>query len=131
MGEVLIVGDDPSIRKLLSAMLRHIGYRVVEAPTTCDATRLVRDARIGSVLLDLRLDVSIDLVQLWRRLHIDVPVIALTQLRERCVREAALSAGADRVAFKPVTLNDLARHLNGALRRRRVAATAPPAHDPR
>jgi DNA-binding response OmpR family regulator len=76
MGNILIVEDDPSIRKLVRVNLVKRGYSVSEAGDSHQAIALFQEAPVDLVLLDLMLPglSGVD-VCTWIRARSDVPII--------------------------------------------------------
>jgi two-component system KDP operon response regulator KdpE len=115
---VLVVDDEPQIRRALRTNLSVRGYRVVEAGTGQAALTSVADHHPDVVLLDLGLP-GLDGIEVLHGLRgwTDVPVIVLT-VREREVDKVeALDAGADDYVTKPFGMNELLARLRAQLRR--------------
>jgi two-component system, OmpR family, KDP operon response regulator KdpE len=118
---VLIVDDEPQIRRALDLNLGARGYEVREAVTGESALAAVRDARPDVVLLDLGLpDMDGMAVLASLREWTDVAVIVLTVRDDERSRTEAFEAGADDYVTKPFDMADLAK---------RIATVAPP-HNP-
>ncbi len=102
MGNILIVEDDPSIRKLVRVNLVKRGYTVSEAEDSHQAIALFQEVPVDLVLLDLMLPglSGVD-VCTWIRARSDVPIIVLSARLEEDLKVAALDAGADDYVTKP------------------------------
>jgi two-component system KDP operon response regulator KdpE len=122
---VLIVDDEPAIRRLLRTSLATQGYRTLEAATGAEALGLlgasVGDARdaIDVVLLDLGLP-DIDGTEVIRRVRANsaVPVVVLTSREDERSKVAALDLGADDYVTKPFGMAELMARLRAAVRHR-------------
>jgi two-component system response regulator AtoC len=115
---VLLVEDDPDARTIYATTLRHVGYRVIEAPTLNDARIAVQAFLPDAVVLDCRLPDGdgLQLVDAWRGSAMGrVPVIIVTAHRDRQDVEAAHIAGADVFLPKPCSGSMLAAHVDRVL----------------
>ena len=129
---ILLVEDDADARIIYGTTLRHVGYRVIEAPTLKDARAAVRGFLPDLVVLDCRLPDGdgLELVNTWRDEKMSrVPVIVVSAHRERQDLDAAVLAGADLFVPKPCPGDVLAAHIDRVVRRatptRRVRAPVP------
>jgi two-component system KDP operon response regulator KdpE len=116
---ILIVEDDPPIRRLLRTTLSAHDYRVLEAPTGSDALSAMRHHRPDLVLLDLGLP-DIDGQALIARIReiSPVPIVVLSSRGDEGAKVAALDAGADDYVTKPFGADELMARLRAALRHR-------------
>lgn len=123
MGNILIVEDDPSIRKLVRVNLVKRGYMVSEAEDSHQAITLFQEVPVDLVLLDLLLPglSGID-VCTWIRARSDVPIIVLSARLEEDLKVAALDAGADDYVTKPFGQEELLARVRAFLRRSYVSA---------
>ena len=127
---ILVVDDEPQIRRFLDISLRAQGY-VVEAADTGEAG-LAALATHGAdvVVLDLGLpdrdgqDILRDLRQ-WSQ----VPVIVLTVRASETEKVAALDAGANDYVTKPFGIQELMARIRAVLRVRATPQDAPPVYD--
>lgn len=115
---VLVVDDEPQIRRALRTNLTVRGYRVVEAGTGQAALTAVADHHPDVVLLDLGLP-GLDGIEVLHGLRgwTDVPVIVLTVREREADKVEALDAGADDYVTKPFGMNELLARLRAQLRR--------------
>jgi two-component system KDP operon response regulator KdpE len=120
MGNILIVEDDPSIRKLVRVNLVKRGYTVSEAEDSHQAIALFQEVQVDLVLLDLLLPglSGVD-VCTWIRARSDVPIIVLSARLEEGLKVAALDAGADDYVTKPFGQEELLARVRAFLRRSR------------
>ena len=123
MGNILIVEDDPNIRKLVRVNLVKRGYTVSEAEDSHQAMALFQEAPVDLVLLDLMLPglSGVD-VCAWMRARSDVPIVVLSARLEEDLKVAALDAGADDYVTKPFGGDELMARVRAFLRRSYVAA---------
>jgi two-component system KDP operon response regulator KdpE len=123
MGNILIVEDDPSIRKLVRVNLVKRGYTVSEAEDSHQAIALFQEVPVDLVLLDLVLPglSGVD-VCAWIRARSDVPIIVLSARLEEDLKVAALDAGADDYVTKPFGSEELLARVRAFLRRSYVSA---------
>jgi two-component system KDP operon response regulator KdpE len=122
---VLIVDDEPAIRRLLRTSLLAEGYRTEEAATGTEALRLAAQADI--LLLDLGLP-DIDGIEVVRRLRAEgaIPIVVLSAREDERGKIAALDAGADDYVTKPFGIGELMARLRAALRHRLAEQGTPP-----
>jgi len=123
MGNILIVEDDPNIRKLVRVNLVKRGYTVSEAGDSHQAIALFQEVPVDLVLLDLMLPglSGVD-VCAWIRARSDVPIIVLSARLEEDLKVAALDAGADDYVTKPFGSEELLARVRAFLRRSYVTA---------
>jgi two-component system KDP operon response regulator KdpE len=123
MGNILIVEDDPNIRKLVRVNLVKRGYTVSEAEDSQKALALFQEVPVDLVLLDLVIPglSGVD-VCAWIRARSDVPIIILSARQEEDLKVAALDAGADDYVTKPFGSEELLARVRAFLRRSYVSA---------
>ncbi|GBC87298.1 Transcriptional regulatory protein KdpE [bacterium HR12] len=126
MTRVLVVDDEPQIRRALRASLPTHGYEVVTAGTGEEAVTLAVDAAPDLVLLDLGLP-DLDGTEVIRRIRAfsDVPIIVLSVRDRQSDKVEALDAGADDYVTKPFGMEELLARLRATLRRAQPGETAP------
>jgi two-component system KDP operon response regulator KdpE len=117
---VLVVDDEPPIRKLLRAGLGTQGYDVQEAEDGRTAMGAIATARPDLVILDLGLpDISgLELLARWRSGGIVVPIVILSSRTDEAGIVQALDLGADDYVTKPFGMNELIARIRAALRHR-------------
>jgi two-component system, OmpR family, KDP operon response regulator KdpE len=120
---VLVVDDEPQIRRALSVNLSARGYDVDVAATGEEALRRAASSHPDVVLLDLGLP-GIDGTDVVRGLRgwSTAPIIVLTVRDAESDKVAALDAGADDYVTKPFGINELLARLRAALRRHQPAS---------
>lgn len=124
---VLIVEDEPQMRKFIRASLSSHGYRVLEAERAAQAVSLLTSHNPEIALLDLGLPDG-DGIELTRQLRewSRVPIIVLSARGREDDKVAALDAGADDYLTKPFGVNELLARMRVALRHARTAGAGPP-----
>ena len=116
---ILIVEDEPPIRRLLRATLAAHEHRTLEASTGAEALTALRHHRPDLVLLDLGLP-DLDGQALIGRIRelSPVPIVVLSSRGDEAAKVAALDAGADDYVTKPFGADELMARLRAALRHR-------------
>jgi len=117
---VLLVDDDPAIRRAVGAGLELEGFAVVAASGGRAALEAVARVHPAVVLLDLSMP-DLDGLEVLRRLRADgdqVPVCVLSARDEIDDRVRGLQAGADDYVVKPFALEEVVARLHALLRRR-------------
>jgi two-component system KDP operon response regulator KdpE len=114
---VLVVDDEPPIRKFLRASLTAHGFEVFEAATGREALSAVIAHRPDLVILDLGLP-DIEGVQVTRQLRewTKIPILILSVREHESEKIAALDAGADDYLTKPFGIGELLARMRVALR---------------
>ena len=126
---ILIVDDEPAIRRLLRTSLKSHDYEVLEAESGADAIKGVRTERPDAVVLDLGLpDMDgADVIRAIRGLSA-VPIVVVTVRAGERDKVEALDLGADDYVTKPFGMNELLARLRTALRHRLQAEGTPSAY---
>jgi len=115
--KILIVDDEPPIRKLLRMGLSSQGYEVLEAPNGKAALDLLA-GKPALVILDLGLpDIDgHDLLQRIRQRQEDMPIIVLSSRGDEAGKVAALDLGANDYVTKPFGMDELFARMRTAMR---------------
>jgi two-component system, OmpR family, KDP operon response regulator KdpE len=115
---ILIVDDEPQIRRVLRAALVGEGYEVWAAQRGEEALEIVRATRIDLMLLDLNLpDMSGTDVCRATRSGFDMAIIILSVRNSEQDKTAALDAGANDYVTKPFDISELLARIRAQLRR--------------
>ncbi len=119
---ILLVEDDQSMTRIVSAALKARGYRVVAAPTGRAALAAAERDNPAVVLLDLGLP-DIDGIEVCRQLRAwsTVPIIVVSADVADERKVTARDAGADDYVTKPFSTPELLARVRVALRHRRAA----------
>ncbi len=114
---VLVVDDEPPIRKLLRMGLSAHGYHVIEATNGKNALELLGKSP-DIIILDLGLpDIEgHDLLRMIRGRHEAIPVIVLSSRGDEAGQVQALDLGADDYVTKPFGMDELLARMRAALR---------------
>jgi two-component system KDP operon response regulator KdpE len=120
---VVLIEDEPQIRRFLRATLTGQGYRLFEAGTGADGLVEVASRQPDVVIVDLGLP-DLDGLEVIRRLRewSKVPVIVLSARGQERDKVSALDAGADDYVSKPFSAGELLARLRVALRHAAGAA---------
>ena len=123
---ILVVDDEPAIRRFLRASLGAHGYSITEAVSGEDALRTVATSHQDIMILDLGLP-DIDGVEVTRRLRewTTIPIIILSVREHENDKIAALDAGADDYLTKPFSIGELMARMRVVLRRTAQDASEP------
>ena len=115
--KVLVVDDEPPIRKLLRMGLSTQGYEILDAPNGKTALALL-ESRPDIVILDLGLpDIQgLDLLAMIRARNDAVPIIVLSSRGDEPGKVRALDLGADDYLTKPFGKEELLARMRAALR---------------
>ncbi|MBS0232484.1 MAG: response regulator transcription factor [Proteobacteria bacterium] len=115
--KVLVVDDEPPIRKLLRMGLATQGYQVIDAPSARKALELMAQ-KPDLVILDLGLPdmQGMDLLRSIRDQNEAVPIVVLSSRADETAKVQALDFGADDYITKPFGINELLARIRAALR---------------
>ncbi len=115
---VLLIAQEPQLRRLLRVTFNHAGARLLECPSVRDAIAPLDAHRPDLVLLDLRSThtAAADATALVRE-RTDVPLIALGDTDEEGQKIATFDAGADDYLTIPFSCPELLARIRAALRR--------------
>jgi len=119
--KILIVEDDPDVSEMLNAYFRVQGYDVFTVNWGEDGVRAGQTILPDLIILDIRLP-DIDGYEVASRLRKDrrtqeIPIIFLTEKRERVDRLQGFEVGADDYITKPFDVQELRLRVRNALRR--------------
>ena len=116
--KVLVIDDEPQIRRALRTSLEAHGYEVATVGTGEEGVVASADQQPDLVLLDLGLP-DMDGTEVIRRVRgfSDVPVIILSVREAQSDKVATLDAGADDYVTKPFAMEELLARARAALRR--------------
>ena len=114
---VLIIDDEPAIRKLLRMGLSTQGYDILEAPNGKTALELLAQ-NPGLILLDLGLpDIQgLELLRIIRARNESIPIVVLSSREDETGKVEALDLGADDYVTKPFGMDELFARMRAALR---------------
>jgi len=114
---VLVIDDEPPIRKLLRMGLNTQGYQTLEAPNGKTAIELLSQAP-DLIILDLGLPDTQghDLLRTIRARNESVPIVVLSSRSDEASKVQALDLGADDYVTKPFGMDELLARMRAALR---------------
>lgn len=115
---ILVVDDEPQIRRVMRTTLSSHGYVISEATTGEEAVAAVRKERPDLILLDVNMP-GIGGIRAAREIRemCDAPIIMLTVRNAERDKVVALDAGADDYVVKPFGIEELLARIRAALRR--------------
>jgi len=115
--KILVVDDEPPIRKLLRMGLSTQGYEVIEAPNGKAALELLAESP-ALIILDLGLpDIQgLELLRMIRARNESVPIVVLSSRGDEAGKVEALDLGADDYITKPFGMDELLARMRAALR---------------
>jgi two-component system alkaline phosphatase synthesis response regulator PhoP len=116
--KILVIDDEESIRKLVSAYLRKEGYQTYSASDGYEGLKAARTLKPDLIVLDIMLP-GMDGIELLSQLRreSDVYVIMLTAKTEETDKIVGLSVGADDYLTKPFSPRELVARIKAAMRR--------------
>ncbi len=125
-GRILVVDDEPQIRRILRTTLTSANYEVDDAKTGEEALRKLRDYRPDLVLLDINMP-GMGGLETCRAMRTDpnVAILMLTVHNTEADKVEALDAGADDFVTKPFSMPELLARIRAALRRVPMAQSSP------
>jgi two-component system, OmpR family, KDP operon response regulator KdpE len=115
---ILVVDDEPAIRRFLRAGLGAQGYVITELATGLPAIDVARRKGTDLIMLDLGLP-DIDGLEVIRRIRggrFAVPIVVLSSRDDEAAKVAALDLGADDYVTKPFGIDELLARVRAALR---------------
>ncbi len=123
---ILVVDDEPQIRRVMRTTLAAQGYTVTEARSGEEALEKIRSERADLIILDMNMP-GIGGLETCREIRntSDTPIIMLTVRNTERDKVQALDAGADDYVVKPFGVQELLARIRAALRRT-APAEAPP-----
>ena len=120
-GRILVVDDDPQLRRLMRTTLVAQGFEVNEARSSHETLERTRGGKYDLVILDVNMP-GVDGIETCRevRASSDVPIIMLTVRTSEKDKTEAFEAGADDYVTKPFSMPELLARVRASLRRRAV-----------
>jgi two-component system KDP operon response regulator KdpE len=120
-GKILIVDDEPPVRRALQGALRGLGFEVLGATNGEEAIQSIKTIRYDAVLLDVSMPKmgGVAACLELRRLRPRLGILMLTVHDDYETKIEALDAGADDYVTKPCHMGELAARLRSLIRRSR------------
>ncbi|MEM7795140.1 MAG: SpoIIE family protein phosphatase [Cyanobacteria bacterium P01_C01_bin.118] len=121
IADILVIDDDPIIRRILQRMLQSQGYRVAIAETATDGLEKALAITPPVILCDWRLPGNVDGLEICRRLKENPDLsmssfLLITAHAETASRVEALEAGADDLLMKPIDMAELKARVKSGMR---------------
>jgi two-component system, OmpR family, KDP operon response regulator KdpE len=118
MEHILVVDDEPQIRRVMRTSLIAEGYQVSDARTGTDALDLLRSEKFDLVLLDVNMP-GISGLETCREIRqgADLPILMVSVRCSEHDKVRALDAGADGYVTKPFGVSELLARIHAVLRR--------------
>jgi two-component system KDP operon response regulator KdpE len=125
---VLVIDDEPPIRRLLRTALNANGFQVLEAGSGREGLAEIEAAKPDLIILDLGLpDMDgLDIIRALRKRGDSTPIVVLSSRGEEAVKVDALNLGADDYVTKPFGIAELIARIRTALRHRLAVQGAEP-----
>lgn len=116
--KILVVDDEPQVRRVMRATLTAEGYTILEARNGEEALEVFRAQPPDIILLDVNMP-GMDGLEACRQIrgNSEVPIIMLTVRSAERDKVLALDAGADDYVVKPFGIQELLARIRAALRR--------------
>src|SRR6202166_1069782 len=124
---VLVVDDEPALRKTIRSSLAASGYPVEEAGTGGEAVGVIQRQPFDLVLLDVNMP-GMNGLEACRQIRAYAPRVGIIMLTVRDAEEdkvRALDAGADDYVTKPFRFRELVARLGAVLRRTQASGVEP------
>ena len=128
MSVILIVDDEPEIRKLIRIHMEDAGLQVIEAESGNEAIECLREQSIDLVILDLMMNNGngFDVMNFLRNNEMRTIILALSARREVHDKITTLGYGADDYVTKPFSPQELLARVQAHLRRHYPLSLIPP-----
>ena len=122
-GRILIIDDDPGVRRVLDRILSGAGYEVEQATDAFQALDLLDSRQPDAALLDIKMPGmdGFGLLDNLSRRGLEIPVVILTGHGDQFTAQQCLDAGAAAYLTKPPDRADLLLTVRGAVAQGRVA----------
>jgi len=117
-GRILVVDDEPQIRRVMRATLVTEGYEVADARNGNDALERIHSEKYDLILLDINMP-DITGIETCRQIRLvsDVCIIMMTVRDKESDKVAALDVGADDYVTKPFSVPEMLARIRATLRR--------------
>jgi len=121
-GSILIVDDEPAVRRLLSRRVAGEGYRCEEASSGDEALVKIRSDPVQLVILDIKMPgrSGIELLSEIKAAHPDMAVIMATAITDTSIAIQCMKQGAYDYITKPFNLDGVVLSIERALERRKL-----------
>ncbi len=125
MIKIMVVDDDPYIRELIRLYLKNEDYGIMEAEDGEEALRLLSEASVGLVILDIMMP-KMDGWELCRtiRSHYDLPVLMISAKSETVDKIKGFQVGTDDYLAKPFDPVEMIMRVKALLKRYKVSTAS-------
>ncbi|MGB9067091.1 MAG: response regulator transcription factor [Candidatus Acidiferrales bacterium] len=123
-GRILVVDDEPQIRRVMRATLVQEGYEVMDARSGPDALNRLHSEKFDLILLDINMP-GLTGIETCRQIRLvsDVGIIMMTVRDKESDKVAALDVGADDYVTKPFSMPEMLARIRAVLRRNSTLPT--------
>lgn len=120
---ILVMDDDPDVRRSMSNFLSSVGYEVVAVQSGTEALGLLAAERFTCMLVDIMMPGmnGLDVMPRARQMDRDLAMVVLSAVNDAPSARSALIHGASDYLIKPVELSDLQQVIENAIHQRRLA----------
>lgn len=124
MFQILVVEDDSSLRKLMSAALKQHGYQPFTANDGFDALDMLEKTNIDLIISDVMMPNmdGYELTRQLRRAGYELPILMVTARETFEDKQEGFSAGTDDYMVKPIDINEMILRVGALLRRSKMAS---------
>ena len=124
MFQILVVEDDASLRRLMSAALKQHGYTPYTANDGVEALDLMDNTNIDLIISDIMMPNmdGYELTRQLRRAGFDTPILMVTAKEAFEDKEQGFMAGTDDYMVKPIDINEMLLRVGALLRRAKQAS---------
>ena len=124
MFQVLVVEDDASLRKLMSAALKQNGYEPFVAEDGLKALEILDRTNIDLIISDIMMPNmdGYELTSQLRRANYDLPILMVTAKESFEDKQKGFMSGTDDYMVKPIDVNEMVLRVGALLRRARMAS---------
>ena len=123
MVRILVVEDDPRLRKVYATVLQKSGYEVMAAEDAQQALDMLEQKTVDLMVCDIMMP-GMDGYELTRELKVagyEFPVLMATARDSFPDKQEGFNAGADDYMVKPIDLNEMLLRVQALLRRAKIA----------
>ena len=124
MFQILVVEDDASLRKLMSAALKQHGYSCHTANDGVEALDVMEKTNIDLIISDVMMPNmdGYELTRQLRRAKYDLPILMVTAKETFEDKQEGFIAGTDDYMVKPIDINEMVLRVGALLRRSKMAS---------
>lgn len=115
--KILIVDDDPEIRRIISEFLSNIGFNPIQVSNALSVVRKIKNLNPSLMILDMKMPGAdgIQIIRTLKRESIDIPIVVVSGALDEKTAGFLISQGVKSILAKPVNLKTLADRISKAL----------------